>query len=108
MSSIAQLPVITVPTTKIYNRKMFHLFQLLSHRVHADPEPIEIKATNLISDKIYMKQVNWVITSLKDGLTLQRPNFEGETVYYTEDQVIENIDKFTPKTTPDQTPIFSY
>jgi hypothetical protein len=107
MPTISQTAASIVPTTRQYADKRYHLYQVIEHRVEKG-KPNKITAKNLISDIIYIEQVEWIITSLQDGITIKRPDFEGETIQYSEEKVKSNTNMLTPKTTENNIPVFGY
>jgi len=96
-----------IQTCKQIDGKRLHLHQIVTHRVPNEDAPTEINSENLISDEIFLDQVEWIITSLKGEITLTRPGFNKESVIYTEDYLRNNINKFTPQT-ENSIPVYGY
>ena len=96
-----------IQTSKVVSNITFHLHQIVKHRVQNKDAPTKIYSENLISDKIFLENIHWIITSLSDGITLQRPGFGKETVTYNEEYVKNNIEKFNPLT-EDSVPVYGY
>lgn len=96
------------PTTKTINGQTFTLFQLVEHQVAESAEPIHIEVDGFVRDHIYNQKLHWVVTSVKDGLRLEAPDFGNEVLYYTDEQMAAGDVDITPKEAVDGTPIFAY
>lgn len=100
---------IEVKTQETYGENVYHLHQVVVHSPQANEEPIHVENIGReFIQNIYGREIDWVVTSLDEGLVLTEYGFSGTVIHYTEEQINNSSLEFKPLRGRNGFPIFGY